>query len=511
MIPVYIVTGFIGSGKSTFINEQLQYRKKLGGTACISAEEGAVSLIKEGLQLNPDRLSAIMPNEPDTYSSIADEIASYIDKVKPKEIWIEWNGMISFHQLEALLYSDKLRHILQIEKVLYICTDQFVASILPGLGNDVTSQLYSADCIITETDTHHALLRTHNSDAKIVTAPAPEKVAELCRNSTWGLIPNLLVIGITAYILLVTAFRHDIPYSIHQCFAIITGLIIEAIPFLILGTIGSTVIRYFVPQRILLKLLGNHSWKSYGAAMVSGLALPVCDCAIIPLFKALTDRGVPLSVALLFMLASPIINPITILSTWYAFPDNPMISVWRIVLGLGVALLVALSFRFIPPSTSMMKAKTAQNLSYEEIVLEASKSKHINKRRLLIHMEKEFSQLLFYFSIAACVLSVVQVYGKPWLINAGITLPDVWAIPILLILAFFFSVCSTSDAIIGKSLSTLFPMSSVMGFLILGPMLDIKNVYILKQYMPTSFILRLGLTIVVISYLAALGFQFFLS
>ena len=511
MIPVYIVTGFIGSGKSTFINEQLQHRKKLGGTACISAEEGAVSLIKEGLDLNPDVLSAITPNQPDTYSSIADEIASYIDKVKPKEIWIEWNGMISFHQLEALLYSDKLRHTLQIEKVLYLCTDQFVASILPGLGNDVTSQLYSADCIITETDTHHALLRTYNSDAKIITAPTPEKVAELCRNSTWGLIPNLLVIGITAYILLVTVFRHDIPYSIHQCFAIITGLIIEAIPFLLLGTIGSTVIRYFVPQRILLKLLGDHSWKSYGAAMVSGLALPVCDCAIIPLFKALTDRGVPLSVALLFMLASPIINPITILSTWYAFPDNPMISVWRIVLGLGVALLVALSFRFIPPSTSMMKAKTAQNLSYEEIVLEASKSKHLNKRRLLIHMEKEFSQLLFYFSIAACVLSVVQVYGKPWLINAGITLPDVWAIPILLVLAFFFSVCSTSDAIIGKSLSTLFPMSSVMGFLILGPMLDIKNVYILKQYMPTSFILRLGLTIVVISYLAALGFQFFLS
>lgn len=144
MIPVYIVTGFIGAGKSTFINKQLQYRKKLGGTACISAEEGAVSLIKEGLQLNPDVLSAITPNKPDTYSSIADEIASYIDKVKPKEIWIEWNGMISFHQLEALLYSDKLRHLLQIEKVLYLCTDQFVASILPGLGNDVTSQLYSA-------------------------------------------------------------------------------------------------------------------------------------------------------------------------------------------------------------------------------------------------------------------------------------------------------------------------------------------------------------------------------
>ena len=352
---------------------------------------------------------------------------------------------------------------------------------------------------------------TYNREAKIVTAPTPEKIEQLCRNSTWGLIPNLLVIGITAYILLVTAFRHDIPYSIHQCFAIITGLIIEAIPFLLLGTIGSTVIRYFVPQSVLLKLLGDYSWKSYGAAMVSGLALPVCDCAIIPLFKALTDRGVPLSVALLFMLASPIINPITILSTWYAFPDDPMISVWRIVLGLGVALLVSLSFRFYPPSKALIKAKTTQNLSYEEILIESSKSKYINKKRLLIHMEKEFSQLLFYFSMAASVLSVVQVYGKPWLINAGITLPIVWAIPILLILAFFFSICSTSDAIIGKSLSTLFPISSVMGFLILGPMLDIKNVYILKQYMPTSFILRLSITIVVMSYMAALGFQLFVG
>lgn len=62
MIPVYIVTGFIGSGKSTFINEQLQHRKKLGGTALISAEEGSVKLAKEPLQLDSDALSAISPS-----------------------------------------------------------------------------------------------------------------------------------------------------------------------------------------------------------------------------------------------------------------------------------------------------------------------------------------------------------------------------------------------------------------------------------------------------------------
>lgn len=85
-----------------------------------------------------------------------------------------------------------------------------------------------------------------------------------------------------------------------------------------------------------------------------------------------------------------------------------MLSLWRIVLGLGVALLVALSFRFCPSSTAMIKARTPQGLSYEEIVLESAKPKYINKKRLLIHMEKEFSQLLFYFSMAAGVLSVVK-------------------------------------------------------------------------------------------------------
>ena len=168
MIPVYIVTGFIGSGKSTFINEQLQYRKKLGGTAIISAEEGSEPLIKEPLQLNADELSAIVPSDIKSYELIACKIGDYLKRLQPKELWIEWNGMVSFHQLEALLYSDILSHLLQVEKVLYICTDQFVSTILPGLGNDVMSQLYSADCIITESNTHHALLRTYNGEAKII-------------------------------------------------------------------------------------------------------------------------------------------------------------------------------------------------------------------------------------------------------------------------------------------------------------------------------------------------------
>lgn len=535
MIPVYIVMGFIGSGKSTLINEQLQHRKKLGGTALISAEEGSTKLIKEPLVLNPDQLSAINPSHQKSYANISKTIATYLDKVQPKELWIEWNGMLGFHQLEALLYSKDLRDKVRIEKALYLCSDAFISTMLPALGANAESQLYSADIIITESNQHKDLLYSYNPDVHIITKPTAKDVERLCRKNTWGLIPNLLIMALTAYILIVTVFRHDVPYSVHQCFAIVTGLIIEAIPFLLLGTIAATGIRFFVPQRILLKLLGGHSWKSYGTAMMSGLVLPVCDCAIIPLFKALIDRGVPLSVAILFMLTSPIINPITILSTWYAFPDNPMITVWRILLGLGVALIVALSFRYRPPALSELRCskQNGQNFIYEALSLsstpsgvqetvhnnnaEATIKKHsltermfrqsaVSPKILLLHMEREFTQLLLYFSVAAAIVSVFQVYGKPFLLNAGITLPDIATIPVLLLTAFLFSVCSTSDAIIGKTLSGLFPLGSVMGFLILGPMIDIKNVYLLRQYVPATFIWRLGLAIAITAGLTALLF-----
>ena len=57
-------------------------------------------------------------------------------------------------------------------------------------------------------------------------------------------------------------------------------------------------------------------------AILAGFCLPVCDCASIPIFKSLVKKGVPLPAAVTFMLVSPVINPVVILSTWYAFNGN---------------------------------------------------------------------------------------------------------------------------------------------------------------------------------------------
>ena len=65
---------------------------------------------------------------------------------------------------------------------------------------------------------------------------------------------------------------------------------------------------------------------------------------------------------------------------------------------------------------------------------------------------------------------------------------------------------------LGTWLNRLFGTQIIFPFmLLLGIGAAFKNVYILKQYMPPSFIVRLSITIAVMSYIAALVFKFFLS
>ena len=90
-----------------------------------------------------------------------------------------------------------------------------------------------------------------------------------------------------------------ISYSIHQVLAITSGIILEGMPFLLLGTVISTIITLFIPDRWLLRYMKEDSLKSYGIALGSGLCLPVCDCATIPMFNALLQRGIPQHLGLL--------------------------------------------------------------------------------------------------------------------------------------------------------------------------------------------------------------------
>ena len=55
--------------------------------------------------------------------------------------------------------------------------------------------------------------------------------------------------------------------------------------------------------------------------------------------------------------------------------------------------------------------------------------------------------------------------------------------------AFFISPCADTNAFMAKSMD--FPLNTALGFMILGPMLSIKNLLVLARYFRKDFLLAL--------------------
>ena len=77
MIPVYVVTGLLGSGKTTLINLELRERKKLASTEIISFETGNTEFIKSPLSIEPDDIE-------ENLSHVVQQIQDYISSTKQR-------------------------------------------------------------------------------------------------------------------------------------------------------------------------------------------------------------------------------------------------------------------------------------------------------------------------------------------------------------------------------------------------------------------------------------------
>ena len=122
------------------------------------------------------------------------------------------------------------------------------------------------------------------------------------------------------------------------------SLLVEAIPFLLLGVLLSSVLLLFVNERKLISLLPRNPILGALVGSSMGFLFPVCECGNVPVARRLLMQGVPPSVAIGFLLAAPTVNPIVIWSTWTAFRDLPEIVVLRVVFSLGIATIIGSVF-----------------------------------------------------------------------------------------------------------------------------------------------------------------------
>ncbi|MGZ4153379.1 MAG: permease, partial [Actinomycetota bacterium] len=96
------------------------------------------------------------------------------------------------------------------------------------------------------------------------------------------------------------------------------SLLIQALPFVLIGALASAAIEVFVPISTLERLAELPRPLQLPAAGLAGIAFPICECGSVPVARRLAAKGLAPSAAVTFMLAAPVVNPVVIASTFVA-------------------------------------------------------------------------------------------------------------------------------------------------------------------------------------------------
>jgi hypothetical protein len=292
------------------------------------------------------------------------------------------------------------------------------------------------------------------------------------------------------------------------------SILFEGLPFILLGTLLSGFIDVYLPAGTMDRFLPKNKFFAILVAGLMGAVFPVCECAVVPVIRRLVKKGLPVSCALTYMLAAPIVNPITALSTWKAFQGQgaEMMTSSRLLLGFLIAAGVGLIVSKLPLS-AVLKSQLVESLKNEseaEASHQHGKSccDHSHEHHHHSHEEpapdhrltaalrsalRDFIDVAVYFSIGVSITALFNTGiapGAEWLDSLA---KNPTAAPAALMgLAFVLSLCSTSDAFIAATLAK-FSWGAKLAFLTFGPMMDVKLLFLYQTVLRKRFIFLLAI------------------
>lgn len=273
--------------------------------------------------------------------------------------------------------------------------------------------------------------------------------------------------------------------------AIFQGLLLEAIPFLLLGVVIAGLARWLVPQGAWISRLPRHPVLAPITGALMGFALPACECGNVPVARRLLASGAPLGTGFGFLFAAPVLNPIVLASTWAAFPDQPWLLVARPLGAFLLAILLSLLLAQLPESQLLEAAllserRLSQPLRKLDLLQRGSgligaplpvsavtPAQRPSPRDVLDQSSREFLDLLALLVLGCVIAAMVQTWlPRSWLLAIGGA--PTGSILALMLLAVVVSVCSSVDAFLALGFAAQVTPGALLAFLLLGPVVDLK-------------------------------------
>ncbi len=263
------------------------------------------------------------------------------------------------------------------------------------------------------------------------------------------------------------------------------SVLIESLPFVVLGIVISIAVRIWLPDGVFVRVLPRSPWLRRIVISFVGMLLPVCECGNVPLARGLMVRGLTVAESMTFLFAAPILNPITVITTAQAFGWSGGILVARIAGGFFIANLLGWLFSRHPDPESLLTAGFAA-----ECRLPAHEEHGTRWNRSVQLFSTEAANLLPALFVGSVAAAAVQTL-VPRSVLVVLGTDPIWSVVAMIGLSFIISVCSTVDAFFILPFATTFLPGSITAFLVFGAMIDIRMIALLRTTFSTRTIIQL--------------------
>jgi uncharacterized membrane protein YraQ (UPF0718 family) len=338
------------------------------------------------------------------------------------------------------------------------------------------------------------------------------------------------------------------------------ALLLEAIPFVLLGAVISGTIEVLIPSETLASWIPRRRIPAVLLSGLAGFVFPICECGIVPVLRRLLRKGVPIHCGVTYLLAAPIVQPLVLISTYLAFGRNWRMVALRLAGGYLIAVTVGLlsgifldSSDFnIPLDDSEACEDCGHSHSHSHAHSHSHDHAHVAhahvlshhgeewrargdshehragtqvfdpaetlslplavspmRRRMdtlmdiLEHSSEDFLSASSYLILGAFLAAAMQTFvGQSMLSRLGHG--AILSTLVMMLLAFVLSLCSQADAFVAASF-VQFPLASRIGFLTFGPTVDIKLIAMYQGFFSRKATLFIFGSVTTLVFLYALA------
>lgn len=293
-----------------------------------------------------------------------------------------------------------------------------------------------------------------------------------------------------------TFFPASLPTRAQDGLTLAISVLIESLPFVALGVVLSIVVQVWVPPGVIERWMPRRAWARRMVLSLLGMVVPVCECGNVPFARGLLMRGFSVPETLTFLIAAPIVNPIVIITTHQAFGFSDGILIARLLGGYAIANLIGWLYSRHPDPDGLLTDR------FRETCDLVSHEPGGRGRRSLAQFVIELRAVMPALVIGSALAGAVQVLiPRDALLAIGSN--PALSIVAMVALAMVVSICSNVDAFFALSFASTFTPGSIVAFLLVGPLVDIKMLALMRTTFTTRTLA--GIVVVVILSAFAIG------